>query len=34
MKSLIKKLDPGKNPNIWPNTAYAEYYNVDTFITK
>lgn len=24
----------GKNAAVWPNTIYANYYEVDTFITN
>lgn len=26
--------NPGENPDVWPNTTYAHYYGVETFIAK
>jgi hypothetical protein len=25
---------PGADPHVWPNTSYAHYYGVETFIVK
>lgn len=26
--------NPGENPDVWPNTQYAQYYGVDSFVAK
>ena len=26
--------NPGKNPDVWPNTSYAEHFGVDSFMVK
>ena len=26
--------NPGQDPNGWPNTTYADYFNVETFSVK